>query len=95
MGGQTKYGDKDCKNKVWNYASPIKGKNPELYRKDPYGKELYYHSYGGSGQKGWQIDHITPQSRGGSDNIRNLQALQSNINMSKGNTLVKKSRHSK
>lgn len=95
MGGQTKYGDKDCKDKVWDKASLIKGKDPELYRKDPYGKELYYHSYGTNGTKSWHIDHITPQSRGGSDNIRNLQALQSNINMSKGNTLVKKSRHSK
>lgn len=95
MGSQTKYGDTNCKDKVWNNAKPIKGKDPSLYRKDPYGNELYYNSYGGNSDKSWQIDHIKPQSRGGSDNIHNLQALQSKTNMSKGNTLIKKSRHSK
>lgn len=92
---QTEYGNKNCKDKVWKNAKTIRGKDKELYRKDPYGNELYYHSYGtnANGEKSWQIDHIKHQSRGGSDNIRNLQALQSKINMSKGNTLIKKSRH--
>jgi hypothetical protein len=34
---------------------------------------------------GWHIDHIKPSSKGGSDNPRNLQALQAHANMSKGN----------
>jgi 5-methylcytosine-specific restriction endonuclease McrA len=42
---------------------------------------------------GWQIDHIKPQSKGGSHDIKNLHALNSSLNMSKGNTLKKKSRH--
>jgi 5-methylcytosine-specific restriction endonuclease McrA len=44
---------------------------------------------------GWNIDHIKPKQKGGSDDIINLQALQSHINKSKGDNLVKKSRHSK
>ena len=44
---------------------------------------------------GWNIDHIYPKQKGGSDDIINLQALQSHINKSKGDNIVKKSRHSK
>ena len=90
---QTTYCSSNCKEKVWALASTIRGKDPELYRKDPYGNQIYKHSYGTNGAQSWQIDHIHPQSKGGSDHIRNLQALQSSVNMSKGDSLVKKSRH--
>ncbi len=90
----TYYGQKDCKDKVWETAKEIRGKNPDLYRKDPYNNQICYKSYGKDSNQGWNIDHIKPHSRGGSDNIRNLQALQTSTNKSKGNTLVKKSRHS-
>ena len=63
------------------------------FRQDPYGDQICKQSYGTNGPQSWQIDHIKPQSKGGSDTLRNLQALQSSTNMSKGNTLVKKSRH--
>ncbi|WP_425272587.1 HNH endonuclease [Polycladidibacter hongkongensis] len=43
---------------------------------------------------GWDLDHIKPKSRGGSDSTRNLQALNAPLNRSKGDSLVKKSRHS-
>lgn len=91
----TKLGDKDCKDKLWASAKTIPGKDPNLYRLDPYGNEIYYHSFGKNSEKGWTSDHIKPSSRGGSDTIRNLQALKTSINIDKGNTLVKKSRHSK
>jgi 5-methylcytosine-specific restriction endonuclease McrA len=94
MPGQVKYGSSGCKDKVWGMASKIKGMNPATYRKDPYGNQICKSSYGTNGTQGWQIDHIKPQSRGGSGSVRNLQALKSSVNMSKGNTLVKKSRHS-
>ena len=69
---QTKYGNKECKNKVWNLAKEIKDKNPNIYRQDAYGTQLCYNSYGTHGKQSWEIDHITPQSRGGSDNLKNL-----------------------
>lgn len=87
---QTNYTNIDCKDKVWNKGKEIPNKNPNLYRKDAYGHEIYKPSYGTNGSKSWQIDHKIPTSRGGSNNIRNLQPLQSTVNMSKGNTLVKK-----
>ena len=30
---ETKYGDKECKDKVWNLAKIIPGKDPNMYRK--------------------------------------------------------------
>ena len=76
-------------------AKEIKGKDPKIYRQDPYGNCMYLHSFGKRTPMGWEKDHINPQSKGGTSSIRNLQALNWKVNASKGNTLVKKSRHSK
>ena len=91
----TSYGRYECKNAVWNSAKKIRGGNPSKIRQDSYGNKISYNSYGKNTKMGWQIDHIKPQSRGGSHNIRNLQALNTKINITKGNSLIKASRHSK
>jgi 5-methylcytosine-specific restriction endonuclease McrA len=83
------------KNKIWKKASTVTGKNPTHYRKDAYGNLMFYRNYGQSTPMGWEIDHIKPQARGGSDAIVNLQALNTSVNRSKGDSLKKKSRHSK
>lgn len=87
------YTSANSKAAVWSKAKPIRGKNPDTHRQDPYGNTIVYSNYGKTTPTGWQKDHIKPSSRGGSDHISNLQALQSHLNMSKGNSLVKKSRH--
>lgn len=92
---EAKYGSKKTAEKVFLKAVKVIGKDPSLYRKDPYGNVMYKHSHGKSTKMGWDIDHIKPKSRGGSDCMRNLQALNSSVNRSKGNSLKKKSRHSK
>ena len=84
----------DKKDAVWNKAQTIRGKDPDKYRKDPYGNEMYYDSYGLDSGKGWEIDHIKPKARGGSDATVNLQALNTRINRQKGDSLKKRSRHS-
>lgn len=81
------------KDKVWDKAKKVRGKDPAKYRQDPYGNEIYYDSFGKQSEKGWEVDHIKPKSRGGSDSVRNLQALKSEVNRKKSNSLVKKSRH--
>ncbi|OIR25599.1 HNH endonuclease signature motif containing protein [Bathymodiolus thermophilus thioautotrophic gill symbiont] len=83
------------KEKSWNSAKPIRGKNKKVYRQDPYGNTMYKSSHGKNSAMGWDVDHIKPKSKGGSNSVRNLQALNSSVNRSKGNSLVKKSRHSK
>lgn len=82
------------KTAVWNKAKRIRGKAPSKYRQDPYGNEMYYDSYGKETGEGWEIDHIKPKARGGSDATVNLQALNTKVNRQKGDTLKKRSRHS-
>lgn len=83
------------KHTVWESAKKVRGKDPARYRQDAYGKTIYKGAYGKSSPMGWDLDHILPKSRGGSDATKNLQVLSSSTNRSKGNSLVKKSRHSK
>lgn len=86
---------KEQKEKAWENAKKIRGKDPDKYRQDPYGNPMYKSSYGKPTEKGWEVDHIIPQSKGGSHATRNLQALNTSINRSKGDDIRKKSRHSK
>ena len=86
---------KDQKDKAWENARKVGGKNPNIYRKDPYGNLMYRNSYGKSSKMGWELDHIRPKSKGGSDATRNTQALNTSENRIKGNDQRKKSRHSK
>lgn len=80
-------------NKAWGNAKIIRGKNSDTHRQDPYGNTIYKDSYGKSSDMGWEVDHIKPVKKGGSDATRNLQALNTSVNRSKGDSLVKKSRH--
>lgn len=78
----------DKKDQVWEKGSRVRGKDPDLYRKDVFGNELYYHSYGKISEKGWEIDHIKPQSKGGTDHLNNLQPMHPIANRMKGNRKV-------
>ena len=71
--------------KVWEKGKPIPGKNPNLYREDCKGNQLFGPSYGKQSAMGWEIDHKHPVSRGGTDCLRNLQLLQSAENKRKSN----------
>lgn len=87
------YGRSNCTNAVWSKASHVRGLDPNLYRRDAYRNVMYRHSYGKTSAMGWQVDHQKPKSLGGSDHLRNLQALNSSVNMSKGNSTVKRTRN--
>ncbi|MBD3277769.1 MAG: HNH endonuclease [Candidatus Aegiribacteria sp.] len=87
---------KKCrKDRVWDKAKKIRGKDPKLYRKDPYGNVMYYRSYGKNTIMGWEEDHIKPKKHGGSDSVRNLQAINTKTNRQKADSRKKRSRHSK
>lgn len=87
------YGHAGAKEAVWDKAKPIRGMDPDTHRQDPYGNQMYYHSYGKDTEQGWSLDHIRPSSRGGSNDIINLQAMNFATNRDLSNTTKKRSRH--
>ena len=68
---------------AWNNAHTIRGKNPDVYRKDDYGNVMYKNSYGLKSQMGWEVDHSHPVAKGGTDSPKNLQAVQWEENRAK------------
>ena len=84
----TDYKKKGCKDAVWQQSIPIKGKNPDLYRRDAAGTPIFYNSYGKNTSMGWEIDHRLPSSRGGSNSLSNLQSLQTTTNRRIQNHIV-------
>ena len=68
---------------AWQNTPKVRGKNPNLYRRDVFGNEIYKAAYGTHGEKSWEIDHSNPKSQGGTDSPRNLQAMQTYANRSK------------
>ena len=60
---------------VWNRA-PISSERPPM-RVDAYGALIWRQAYGNTNSKfGWQIGRKTPLSKGGKDDLENLQPLQ-------------------
>ncbi len=43
---------KDQIEKAWENAKEIRGKDPDKYRQDPYGNQMYKPSYGKSSEMG-------------------------------------------
>lgn len=74
----------DKLDQIWEKGQPIRGKDPDLYRKDIYGNSMYKPSYGKTSEMGWNVDHSKPQSKGGTDHLNNLQPMNSRANSSKG-----------
>ncbi len=60
---------------VWQKGKVQPGYDPRFYRKDRCGKWMKRSAYGSITDYGWEIDHMRPVSRGGSDDLGNLQPL--------------------
>jgi HNH endonuclease len=81
-----KYAEDALKRSVWNKGTVILGYDPNVWRRDICGHAIKYTDHGAEGDYGWEIDHIYPKAKGGTDDLANLQPLWWSNNRSKGDT---------
>lgn len=77
----------DTIEQVWNKGRKITEKDPDTTRADACGTEMSRDDYGDrNSAQGWEVDHIDPN---GGDDLSNLQPLQWENNISKGDGKLK------
>lgn len=74
---------------VWRKGTVVIGVDPAVRRKDACGAWIDRDQYGVMDENGtgWEIDHVFAVTRGGSDNLGNLQPLQWQNNRAKANNV--------
>lgn len=77
--------------KIWELANEIRGLDPNIWRADAYRNPIKIDIRDNVSIYGWNIDHLNPKNKGGSDEFTNLQPMQAKKNDSIGNKLVKRS----
>ncbi len=77
------FSDEDIQ-KVWEKGSVVPNYDANVWRKDQCGAWIFRSEHGNrSSVFGWEVDHITPQSNNGTDNLSNLRPLQWENNVRK------------
>ncbi len=72
---------------VWKKGRAIPNYNDTEWRHDLCGQPMKFSEYGNvNSTHGWEVDHIKPVSKGGTDDLANLQPLQWDNNRKKGDT---------
>lgn len=67
----------DTVQKVWEKGTVVPNNDPDKWRKDACKAWISREKYGDRNSTyGWEIDHIKPESEGGTDDLSNLRPLQ-------------------
>lgn len=72
---------------VWEKAKIVHDDLKDIARTDKCDVPISKIDYGATSKFGWEIDHIKPVTKGGTDEIDNLQPLHWENNRRKGNNL--------
>ena len=86
------YGRPGCKDAVWKKGKKIQDMDPNEFRKCNISNNIIRYSHYGDNNSvyNWDIDHIIPKSKNGSNDISNLQPVSSSKNRSMGNSIKNK-----
>lgn len=74
---------------VWQKGQVQPRYDPRAFRMDRCGQWMKRSAYGTTGDYGWEIDHMKPVSRGGADDLGNLQPLHWRNNRGKSDDYPK------
>lgn len=70
---------------IWQKGLVVDGYNPNLYRQDYSGAWISREAYGDRESiLGWEIDHVYPVAKGGTNEDVNLRPINWKNNLSKG-----------
>lgn len=76
--------------KIWEKGKIVSGYDPNVYRKDVCNAWMKRDEHGNPNSiVGWEVDHIIPESEGGSSELHNLRPMQWENNREKSNNYPK------